>query len=87
MVVGLKNMISRAKDEGYSKVTFGIHKLPGNASSNPTIDLDTEDALETLYVRARRLENFSEELLSCYSKINISIQKKMIAVVTTSGNW
>jgi len=87
MVVGLKNLISRAKDEGYSKVTFGIHKLPGNASSNPTIDLDTEDALETLYVRARRLEHFSEELLSCYSKINTAIQTKMIAVVTTNGNW
>lgn len=87
MVQGLKNMINGARDEGYSKVTFGIHKLPGNASSNPTLDLDMEDALEKLYVRAQRLSGFTEVLDSCYSSINSSIQKKMIAIVTSSGSW
>lgn len=87
MVRGLKNLIQQAQDEGFSKVTFGIHKLPGNATSNPTLDLDMEDALEKLYVRALRLQGFGEVLLSCYPFINKSIEQKMIDVVTDNKNW
>ncbi|WP_269515354.1 hypothetical protein [Brevundimonas subvibrioides] len=87
MIRGLKNLLNQAKDEGFSKVTFGIHKLPGGATSNPTLDLDMEDALEKLYVRAKRLSEFGEVLLSCYPKINFAIQSKMIEVVASPGNW
>lgn len=87
LVRGLKTILTQAKDEGFTKVTFGINKLPGNATSNPTLDLDTEDALEKLYVRAKRLEGFEEVLLSCYPSINQLIKKRMISVVTDDGNW
>ena len=58
----LEDVIKQAKADGFEKVSFKLDKLPGNATNNPTIDLSVQDALEHLYVRAVRLDNFSGPL-------------------------
>lgn len=80
-------IIEKAKDEGFEKVSFHLDKLPGNATNNPTIDLSVQDALEHLYVRALRLDNFSVPLDGCYAETCKEIESKMVAIVNDQSKW
>ena len=51
-------IVQKAKDSKFEKISFHLEKLPGNMTNNPTIPLDDHDALEQLYVRAKRLTGF-----------------------------
>lgn len=83
----LEDVIKQAKDDGFEKVSFKLDKLPGNATNNPTIDLSVQDALEHLYVRAVRLDNFVAPLDGCYAKTCVEIEQKMIDVVNDQNRW
>jgi len=83
----LSSLIPKAKAENYSAITFKIAKLPGNQSSTPTLPLDEQDALEQLYVRAKRLTEFKDFLEQCYSDVHGEIEGKMCNLVHDPDNW
>lgn len=82
----LIGLAAKAKQEKFEDITFHLDKLPGGLTNNPTIALDTHDALEELYVRAQRLADFAELLEAAYSDICPAIEEKMTDLVN-SGGW
>jgi hypothetical protein len=76
-----------AREEHFETVSFNIEQLPGNRTSNPTLDLSDIDALDQLYVRAQRLTDFSIMLEACYATICPHIDYRMKALVNDDTLW
>lgn len=76
-----------ALDHGFDQIQFKLEKLPGNRSSSPSFDLEEDEALETLYVRAERLTNFKTFLERCYPRVCEELEAKMKKIVTTDKHW
>jgi hypothetical protein len=83
----LGKFIPHAKAQGFESVQFDIQKLPGKQSSHPTLKLDDHDALEQLYVRAKRLLGFEVVLEQCYGSICPEIEAKMIELLADKDEW
>lgn len=83
----LRKVFRAARDQEFESVIPHVTKLPGGQSSNPTIPLDDEEALEHLYVRAKRLTQFDEILEQCYPSICTEIEDKLISEVQDPSNW
>ncbi len=86
VVLFLQGLCEQAREERYESISFHIDKLPGNVTNNPTIPLDDQDALEQLYVRARRLAEFENILQQCYSEVCEEIETKMRGLLV-EGGW
>lgn len=71
----------------YSSVQVHIVDLPGKQSSNPTIPLQQEAAMEELYVRAKRMTGFSVLLEQCYDSVCTDIEDAMIDLIEDDDNW
>jgi hypothetical protein len=84
----MRGIEALAKEQQYESVTFHIDNLPHNQSSNPTIPLDDQEALEHLYNRAKVITQFGGTLLeSCYPSICTAIQQEMISVLNSEHGW
>jgi len=83
----VENIIKQAKSQHFESVTFSVDDLPGNQTSHPTIPIDDQDAMEHLYVRAKRLTEFSTILEQCYSKPCSEIEDRMIQIVSNDSEW
>jgi hypothetical protein len=83
----VEKIVKKAKEEDFESVTFGVDDLPGNQSSHPTIPIDDQDAMEHLYVRAKRLTDFQNILEQCYSDPCDEIEERMTAIVIDDTEW
>jgi hypothetical protein len=86
----IKGVMDWGKQEAYEDITFHLDRLPGGQSNNPTLsltELENQDALEQLYVRAQRLTEFDDVLEACYAHVCKLIQSKMISVVNGRHGW
>ena len=82
----VQGIVNKAREEEYESVSFDVTKLPGDATSSPTITLDDQDAMEQLYVRAQRLTDFGKELEQCYAAVCDELCERMRHIVH-QGNW
>lgn len=82
----LAKLIPKVKDS-YSSIQVHITDLPGNQTSNPKVPLEKEAAMEELYVRAKRLINFSVLLEQCYENVCDPIRVKMTELIADDANW
>lgn len=87
VLTAIGDVLQQAKDDGFTSVTFKIENLPGNQTSSPTLDLASADALEQLYVRAHRIDDFDDVLLQVYPTICSAISTKMNGIVNNQGLW
>jgi hypothetical protein len=90
-IADMSNFVQRimglAKQNQYEKVTFHLDNLPGGMTNEPTIDVNVEDAMSVLYVRAQRLTEFSQILENAYENVNIEIENKMADLLITERVW
>jgi hypothetical protein len=82
----LSKLIPQVKDD-YSSIQVHIVDLPGGQSSNPTVPLEKEAAMEELYVRAKRLVDFGVLLEQCYETVCDPIKEKMVELIDDDSNW
>lgn len=82
----LAKIIPKVREE-FESMQVHISELPGGQSSNPVLPLDEQEALETLYVRAKRLTGFDVVLEQCYQDVSPDIESKMYAEICDNSNW
>jgi hypothetical protein len=83
----IESVFSWGKEHDFYEIQIKMAELPGGTSSSPRFLLEKEDALETLYVRSKRLDGFKSLLEQCYPKINKEIKEKMIELLNDNKKW
>lgn len=82
-----RSIAAWGRDNQYDEVQFKIEELPGNRSSSPRFQLEKADAMDTLYVRSRRLTDFNSLLETCYPEVNKEIARRMLDELNNDANW
>jgi hypothetical protein len=82
----LDNLKVWAKKQGFTHVQFDVLK-DGSTKRPPRIEIEKEDALETLYVSTKTMSGFSSELERCYAKICSDITDEMVKIIKSNSGW
>ncbi|UDF05216.1 hypothetical protein [Asticcacaulis sp. AND118] len=83
----VNGIINYAKQNEFESIHFKVDDLPGGGTGTPSINVDSGNAFDQLYVRSLVIDGFTNDLLQCYTEICDPIVDRMVAIIENAGKW